>query len=250
MSGLRSIDLPARRCALVTGATRGIGAETARLLAADGWTVAVNYRRDEDGAKRIVDVIERAGGAALPIEGDVADPSAVASLFDTLEVHLGPALVLVNNAGMRADMLTVQLADEAWSKVVDTNLSAVFRTTKRALMPMIRARWGRIINIASVAGTRGSPGQPGYSASKAGVIGLTRTVAIEVARRGITVNAVAPGFVRTALTADVGDEIIEHIPARRAGQPCEIAACVRFLASPFASYVTGATLVVDGGLSA
>jgi 3-oxoacyl-[acyl-carrier protein] reductase len=162
---------------------------------------------------------------------------------------MGPVLVLVNNAGTRADALSPQLDDEDWETVIETNLSAAFRATRRALRPMLRARFGRIVNVASIVGPRANAGQANYAASKAGLIGLTRTVAVEVARKGVTVNAVAPGFVETRLTEGV-DGLADEIPARRVGTPEEVAACVRFLASSEASYVTGTTLTVDGGLSA
>jgi 3-oxoacyl-[acyl-carrier protein] reductase len=237
-------------CALVTGAARGIGAASARGLAADGWAVAVNYRSDHHGAERLAAEIESGGGRALAIGGDVSDPEAIDALFEAVEAQLGTVLVLVNNAGVRADGLAPQLGDEDWTRVIDTNLSAAFRTTRRALRPMLRARFGRIVNVASVVGPRANAGQANYAASKAGLIGFTKTVAVEVARRGVTVNAVAPGFVETALTDGVGDGLASAIPARRPGTPEEIAACVRFLASREASYVTGTTLTVDGGLSA
>jgi 3-oxoacyl-[acyl-carrier protein] reductase len=238
-------------CALVTGASRGIGAAIARSLADAGWPVGVNYRSDREGAERVAREIEEAGGRALPVQADVSTPGAEQELFDEVEERLGPVLVLVNNAGTRADGLSPQLDDEAWEQVLATNLSAAFRTTRRALRPMIRARKGRIVNIASiVGGARANPGQANYAASKAGLVALTKTVAAEVARRSVTVNAVAPGFVETELTEGVGDELIEAVPARRPGTPEEIAACVRFLASDEASYVTGALLTVDGGLTA
>ena len=178
-----------------------------------------------------------------------ADDAADA-LFDSLEERFGPVLVLVNNAGVRADGLSPQLRDDQWARVIDTNLSAAFRTTRRALAPMLRARFGRIVNVASVVGPRANAGQSNYAASKAGLIGFTKTVAVEVARRGITVNAVAPGFVETKLTQDIGNGVVDAIPARRVGTPEEVAACVRFLTSEEASYVTGTTLTVDGGMSA
>jgi 3-oxoacyl-[acyl-carrier protein] reductase len=159
-------------------------------------------------------------------------------------------LVLVNNAGVRADGLVPQLGDDEWERVLDTNLSAAFRVTRRALGRMVRVRFGRIVNIASVVGPRANVGQANYAAAKAGLIGFTKTVAVEVARRGVTVNAVAPGYVETQLTDGVESPLIDAIPARRPGTPEEIAACVRFLASEDASYITGTTLTVDGGLSA
>jgi len=233
----------------VTGSSRGIGAATALALAADGWPVRVNYRADEAGAKEVVAKIEAAGGTATLWQGDVTDPADVDRLVGPGED--GPVLVLVNNAGLRMDGLSPQLEDEQWQTVIDTNLTATFRATRAVLPKMMRARFGRVVNVASVAGLRANPGQANYSASKAGVIGFTRTVAAEVARRGVTVNAVAPGLIETALTEDVLEgEMAKLIPARRVGTPEEVAACIRFLASEDASYVTGTTLTVDGGLSA
>jgi len=237
-------------CALVTGASRGIGAAVATSLAADGWPVGVNYRSDADGANTVADAIAAAGGTAVPMAGDVADPDAAASLFAQLEERFGPVLVLVNNAGVRDDGLAMQLEDDAWQRVLDTNLSAAFRLTRRAVGPMIRARFGRVVNIASVVGPKANAGQANYAASKAGLIGFTRTVAVEVARRGVTVNAVAPGFIETDMTDDLPAAALDAVPARRAGTPADVAACVRFLASDQAAYVTGTTLTVDGGLSA
>jgi 3-oxoacyl-[acyl-carrier protein] reductase len=237
-------------CALVTGGAGGIGSATVRALADAGWAVGVNYRSNADGAVSIVAEIERGGGRAAAIQADISDPDAVEGLFSSAEERFGAVLVLVNNAGVRADGLSPQITDEQWLRVIETNLSGAFRATRRALAKMLRARFGRIINIASIVGPRASAGQANYAASKAGLIGMTKTVAAEVARRGVTVNAVAPGFVETELTGDVGEEILAAIPARRAGTPEEIAACVRFLASDEAAYVTGTTLTVDGGLSA
>ena len=237
-------------CAIVTGASRGIGAATARALAGDGWAVGINYRADADGAEALAREIEASGGAALPLAGDVCDSEAMERAFEAMEARYGPVLVLVNNAGIRDDGLAPQLGDSAWERVVETNLSAAFRATRRALGPMLRARFGRVVNVASVVGPRANAGQANYAAAKAGLIGMTRTVAVEVARRGITVNAVAPGLVETRFTEDVNGDALGEIPARRAGTPEEVAACVRFLVSPAASYVTGTTLTVDGGLSA
>lgn len=237
-------------CALVTGSSGGIGAAIAAALAAEGWPVGVNYRSDPGGAEGVVERAETAGGEALAVQGDITAAAELEAVFATLEERFGRVLVLVNNAGVRADGLAPQIGDEDWSRVIEANLSAAFRTTRRALGPMLRQRFGRIVNIASIVGPRANAGQANYAASKAGLIGMTRTVAVEVARRGITVNAVAPGLVETKLTEGVGNGMVDAIPARRVGRPEEVAACVRFLASDAASYVTGTTLTVDGGLSA
>jgi 3-oxoacyl-[acyl-carrier protein] reductase len=238
-------------CALVTGASRGIGAATARALAADGRPVAVNYRRDESGAREVVAAIESAGGRAEAVQADVADPAAAERLVAEVVDRLGPVGVLVNNAGMRADGLTPQIDDGDWQRVLDTNLSGAFRLTRQVLRGMLRARFGRVVNVASVVGPHANPGQANYAASKAGLIGFTKTVAAEVARRGVTVNAVAPGFVATELTSDLPEEeLLRQVPARRVGTPEDVAACVRFLASEEAGYVTGTTLTVDGGMTA
>jgi 3-oxoacyl-[acyl-carrier protein] reductase len=237
--------------ALVTGASRGIGAAIARVLARDGWAVGVNYRTDRGRAEALVGEIERDGGRAVAIAGDVVDPNAPDELFGALEAHYDvPVLALVNNAGIARDNLTPSLGDEEWSSVIETDLNAAFRFTRRALVPMMRARTGRIVNISSVTGLRANPGQANYAAAKAGLIALTKTAAVEVARRGVTVNAVAPGWIDTDMTAEVSKDLLAAVPARRAGTPEEVAACVRFLASDEASYVTGAVLSVDGGLAA
>jgi 3-oxoacyl-[acyl-carrier protein] reductase len=241
---------PENASALVTGASKGIGAAIARALAADGWHVAVNYRSDEEGAQATVKAIEDAGGKAVALHADVAN-GAPDELFKKAEEELGgPVLALVNNAGVTADGLAIQLDDDAWDRVIGTNLTAAFRLTRRAMRPMIKARYGRIVNVASVVGPRANAGQSNYAAAKAGLIGMTKTVAAEVARRGVTVNAVAPGFIETGMTKDVPDAVIEAIPARRVGAPDDVGAAVRFLASDDAGYVTGTTLFVDGGMSA
>jgi 3-oxoacyl-[acyl-carrier protein] reductase len=238
-------------CALVTGASRGIGAAIAKSLAADGWPVGVNYRSDKDAADKVVAEIESDGGKAVALGADVAEPGAADELFKSIESHFdAPVLVLVNNAGITRDDLAPSLDDDQWSAVIDTDLTAAFRLTRRALKSMMRARSGRIVNISSAVALRANPGQSNYAAAKAGLIAFTKTAAVEVARRGVTINAVAPGWIETEMTADVSDDLLKAVPARRAGKPEEVAACVRFLVSEEAAYVTGAVLSVDGGLAA
>jgi 3-oxoacyl-[acyl-carrier protein] reductase len=241
---------PPDACALVTGASRGIGAAIAVGLAGDGWPVAVNYRTDADGAAATVAAIEAVGGRAVSFQADVADPQAPAGLVEAVHRELGPIGVLVNNAGVRADGLALSLSDEDWQRVLDTNLHGTYRMTRQVLREMIRARFGRVVNIASVVGPRANAGQANYAASKAAVIGFTKTAAVEVARRGVTINAVAPGLIETDMTQEIPATLAERVPAQRAGTPDEVAVAVVFLASERASYITGTTLYVDGGLSA
>jgi 3-oxoacyl-[acyl-carrier protein] reductase len=211
----------------------------------------VGYRSGGEAAEAVVAEIEAADGRALALAGDVADPQTPDRLFTALEEHFElPVLGLVNNAGISRDDLTPSLSDDDWQAVIETDLNAAFRFTRRALRGMMRARLGRIVNVSSVVGLRANAGQANYAAAKAGLIALTRTSAIEVARRGITINAVAPGWIDTDMTADVDSELLAQVPARRAGTPEEVAACVRFLLSEDAAYVTGAVLSVDGGLAA
>jgi 3-oxoacyl-[acyl-carrier protein] reductase len=245
-------------CALVTGASRGIGAATARALAADGWAIGVNYSRDRAGAESVVASIEQAGGRAMALGADVSAQPEADQMLAAVAEQLGPVLVLVNNAGVTSDGLSMRLGDEAWNHVLEVNLTAAFRLTRAALGPMMRERFGRIVNVSSVVGRRANPGQANYAASKAGLIAMTKTIAAEVARRGVTVNAVAPGLIETEMTRRFtgegaqydGTRLLESIPARRPGSPEEVAACIRFLASEEASYVNGAVLAVDGGMSA
>jgi 3-oxoacyl-[acyl-carrier protein] reductase len=241
---------PENATALVTGASKGIGSAIARALAADGWIVAVNYRGDEAGAQATVAAIEEAGGTAKAFQADVTNGDSKA-FIKTVGDELGPVLALVNNAGVARDNIALQLSDEDWDVVIGTNLTPAFRLTRDALRGMIKARYGRVVNIASVVGPRANAGQSNYAAAKAGLIGMTKTIAAEVARRGVTVNAVAPGFIATDMTAELPtDEIAKAIPARRLGTPEDVAAAVRYLASDDAGYVTGTTLYVDGGISA
>jgi len=210
-------------CALVTGASRGIGAAIARQLASgsetDGLPVGITYSSDADGAQRVVDEIEKVGGQAVAIKADVTDEAEMESCFEQLEQRYEWISVLVNNAGKRIDGLSMDLDDAAWRLVLDTNLSAAYRYMRRAITPMVRARSGRIVNISSVAGLRAVPGQVNYAASKAGLIAATKTIAAEVARRGVTANVVAPGLIGTGFIEGVHDGVKELVPARRLGLP-------------------------------
>jgi len=219
-------------CALVTGGHRGIGAAVAERLRADGWTVAT---------------LGRSGG---DVRADVGDARAVHAAFEEVEGRHGPVLVLVNNAGQRRDTLAIRMGDDDWGDVLDTNLTGAFHCTRRALRPMLRARWGRIVNVSSVVAENANPGQANYAAAKAGMLALTRTIAREMAAKGITCNAVTPGLIDTEMVADVAERLVQAVPAGRAGRPEEVAAAVAFLCSDEAAYVNGATLRIDGALAA
>jgi 3-oxoacyl-[acyl-carrier protein] reductase len=244
------VDL-AGQTALVTGASRGIGRAIAVALARGGAQVAC-VARNVDKLAETAAAIRAAGGTAEVFACDVAQSESVQQVVDAVVERWSKLSILVNNAGVTRDTLIPRMSDDEWDEVINTNLRGAFLFTRAATRPMMSARYGRIINIASVSGLTGNPGQANYSASKAGLIGMTRTVAKELASRKITVNAVAPGFIATDMTAALGEVVMEEvkkrIPARRVGQPDDIAAAVLFLASGAASYITGQVLTVDGGL--
>ncbi|MFY9264607.1 MAG: 3-oxoacyl-ACP reductase FabG [Solirubrobacterales bacterium] len=240
----------ARRVALVTGASRGIGRAIARRLASDGHDVAITYSADADGAGETAKLVEAEGARCVILQADVRDVASIESAFAEIDARLGPVAVLVNNAGVRRDGLAVRLTDEQWSETIDANLTGAFNCSRAALRPMISARHGRIVMISSVSGIHGNPGQAAYGASKAGLIGLARTLAKEYARKNITVNVVAPGPVATAMTEGLVDKIVAAVPLGRAGTPEEVAAAVSFLTSDEAAYITGTVLPVDGGMTA
>ncbi len=238
--------------ALVTGASRGIGRACALALAKEGFHVAVNYRQGSAQAEAVVQEIADAGGNAVALQGDVGVPGEAEHLVQAVTQAFGRIDVLVNNAGITRDNLVLRMSDADFDDVLATNLAGAFRLVRAALKPMLRQRYGRIINISSIAGLVGNPGQANYSAAKAGMLGLTRSVAKEVASRNITVNAVAPGLIDTEMSSDIKgrEALVASIPLGRAGTPEDVAAAVAFLARPEAAYITGVTLPVDGGLTA
>jgi 3-oxoacyl-[acyl-carrier protein] reductase len=235
--------------ALVTGGSRGIGASIVEALAQAGHPVVLNYRDNHDAARAVKTRVEAAGGQVQLSQFDVTDAAATAKAIEQLLADERPIGVLVNNAGVTRDAAFPSLESEAWNLVLRTTLDGFYNVTRPLVMPMVRRKWGRIINISSVSGIAGVRGQVNYSAAKAGLIGATKALAQELAKRNITVNAVAPGMIETEMTASAPlDQIMPLIPMRRLGQPREVADAVAFLASERASYITGQVIVVSGGL--
>ncbi len=238
--------------ALITGASRGIGRDVALRLASEGANVALNYQSGGVEAVAVAKEITDAGGTAIVVQGSVGIAAEAESLIERTLSDLGGLDILVNNAGITRDNLVMRMSEEDWDAVLDTNLKGAFLCTKAAVRLMLRQRSGRIINMSSVVGISGNAGQANYSAAKAGLIGFTKTIAREVASRGITVNAVAPGFITTRMVEGLGEgiraQILERIPLARFGAPEEVAACVAFLASDDAAYITGQVVGIDGGL--
>jgi 3-oxoacyl-[acyl-carrier protein] reductase len=241
----------AGRVALVTGASRGIGRAIALELGRLGATV-VGTSTSEAGAAGVTEALAAAGAAGRGAVLDVGDAAASESLIDAVGKAEGPIGILVNNAGITRDNLAMRMKDDEWASVIDTNLSAVFRLSRAVMRPMMKARWGRIVNVTSVVGASGNAGQANYAAAKAGVAGMTRALARELGSRAITVNCVAPGFIDTdmtrALDATQTAALLQQIPLGRLGDPADIAAAVGFLCLPAAGYVTGSTLHVNGGM--
>ena len=243
-----------RPVAIVTGGSRGIGRAVSQTLARAGHLVAINYRERVEDAKETLRDLEREGHEGILVQADVTDGGAVNAMFDDVEERLGPVSVLVNNAGVRRDGLSLRMTDEDWNVVLSTNLFGAFACSRRALLPMVRARRGRIVNVASIAGLKGNRGQTNYCAAKAGLIGLTRAMALEVANKKVTVNAVAPGLIGTELTRSLSNERFEAIeralPTGSAGTPDDVASLISYLVSDEAHYITGNVFVVDGGMTA
>ena len=241
------------KVALVTGASRGIGREIAQTLAAYGASVIVNYNGSKDRADEVVEMISAAGGKAIAVKADVAKAEEIARLFEEAQAAFGRIDILVNNAGITRDNLILKMSEEEYDTVLDTNLKGAFLCMKHAAKIMLRQKNGRIINISSISGIAGNAGQANYCAAKAGLIGLTKSLAKELGSRGITVNAVAPGFIDTEMTEKLSEQVKEgmlaQIPLKRAGSVKDIAEAVAFLASERAAYITGQTLSVNGGMA-
>jgi len=245
--------LLAKRVAIVTGASGALGKAIATALAAEGAAVVVGYARNAQSANELVESIKSAGGQALAVQADIASAEGAEALVKAATVAYGKVDILVNNAGITRDGLLMRMKEEDWDAVLDTNLKGVFLCTKAVTRPMLKARYGRIINIGSVSGLLGVAGQANYSAAKAGMIGLTRATARELGSRGVTVNCVAPGAIEAGLLLVLNEEqranYLKQIPLERFGKPEDVAAAVVFLAGPGADYITGQTLPVDGGLT-
>jgi len=240
------------RIALVTGGSRGIGAAICDELAAAGAVVAVNYARNADAAAAVCERIAAAGGTGHAVQGDIGSAAGAAALVEHVESEIGPISALVNNAGITRDDLIMRLSEESWREVIDTNLGGAFFTCRAVARPMMKRRAGAIVNMSSIVGVRGNAGQTNYAASKAGLLGLTKSLAKELGSRGIRVNAIAPGYIATELTDALPeaarDAILGATPLGRLGEPEDVARAVRFLVSDAAAFVTGDVLAVDGGL--
>jgi 3-oxoacyl-[acyl-carrier protein] reductase len=247
------VSLLAGQVAIVTGGSRGIGRAIALALAGEGCRVAINYYRNAEAARQVVQEIEALGSQALAVQADVSQGAEAQALIERTLEAFGTVDILVNNAGITRDGLLMRMSEADWDAVLDTNLKGAYHCIKAVQRTLLRKRAGRIIQISSVSGLRGNAGQANYAAAKAGLIGLTKAVARELAPRGITVNAVAPGFIETDMTHALGDETVAQvqtqIPLGRLGRPEDVAAAVLFLASPQAAYITGQVLCVDGGLA-
>ncbi len=245
-------DMLKGKVALVTGASRGIGKAIALGLAENGAAVAVNYSSSESSALEVAEIIRKNGGKAEIFKARVNEEAEVEEMFSAVEKKLGPVDILVNNAGITKDNLLMRMKTEEWDMVIDVNLKGAFLCTRRAVKGMMKNRYGKIINISSVVGFSGNAGQFNYSATKAGIIGMTKSAALECASRGIRVNAVAPGFIETDMTASISDDMkaayMEKIPLKSLGKPEDIANAVIYLASPLSDYMTGQTLHLNGGM--
>ena len=240
------------KISLVTGGTRGIGREVALALAKEGSDVAISYTSNEELALNIVEEIKNLGVNSIAVEANVANNDDVVNMIKTVEEKLGTIDILVNNAGITKDNILIKMSEEDWDSVLDVNLKGVFLCSKAVARAMMKKRYGKIINISSVVGINGNPGQSNYSASKAGVIGFTKSIAKELASRGIRINAIAPGFIETDMTNALKDEIknemMKNIPLNSFGQPKDIAHLALFLASEKSDYITGEVIKVDGGM--
>lgn len=240
------------KVALVTGASRGIGRSIAVALAERGASIALNYTRNEAAAKEVADLISKFDVGVKLFKFDVGNSTEVNAAISEIITSFGSLDILVNNAGIADDALLIRATDESWKRTLDTNLAGAFYCARAAAKPMMKARWGRIINISSVIGEMGNAGQSAYAAAKAGMIGLTKSLAKELSSRGITVNAVTPGYIETDMTSgikeDYKEKLLSQIPLGRLGTSEDVAAVVSFLASPLASYITGEVVAVNGGL--